>query len=104
MKLQVYPATSVKWPDPADAPGDISEFDRAHVTINGNRMTIRSSNGGRAETVDTLTDITVKGRGKDTTVTGRSRFMIDMVGVPPEDADVTVHFDASPSKCLTNDA
>lgn len=103
--LQVYPSITVKWLNPEDAPGDVSEIERAHVTINGDRMTIRANNeSGRKDVVETLSGIVVKGRGKDTVVTGVSKFMTDRIGIGPEDAEVSISVDADPGKNLTRDA
>lgn len=102
MKLQVFPSTLVSWPEPSDAPNsDLSTIDNAHVVIHGNRMTIRRPNdSGRQDPVDVLTDIAVKGTGANTTVTGISQFMIDHIGLTPEESEVTVKIDASPDRCL----
>ncbi|MBT8241662.1 MAG: hypothetical protein KJN63_10585 [Acidimicrobiia bacterium] len=103
MKLQIFPSTSVKWPDSNDAPIEDDVIEGAHVTIDGDRMTIKRYNeNGRADVVDTITNIVVKGQGAHTTVTGLSQFMIDIVGLTEDDAEVAVVVDASPSKCLTS--
>jgi len=100
-KLQIYPRTHVEWAEAADAPGEISEFDDAHITINGDRMVIaRVGETGRHDTIDTLSEISVKGSGERTTVVGHSQFMMDHIGLPKEEAEVAVVFDGSDSKCL----
>ena len=102
-QLQIYPRTHIQWPEPADAPGEDSEFDDAHIVINGDRMTIgRSVDGGRVNVVDTLTDISIKGSGERTTVVGKSSFMQDRIGLTEEDTEVAVVFDGSAAKCLTS--
>lgn len=103
MKLQIYPRTHVEWPEPSDAPGEDSEFDDAHIVINGDRMTIgRKVDSGRVRVVDTLTEISIKGSGERTTVVGKSTFMKDRIGLTEEDTEVAVVFDGSDSKCLTS--
>lgn len=101
-KLQVFPSTQVSWPEPTDAPNaELSTIDNAHVVISGNRMTIRRPNDvGRQDPVDVITDIMMKGVGENTTVTGISQFMIDHIGLTPEESEVTVKIDASPERCL----
>jgi len=103
-KLQVFPSTKVSWPDPTDSPSaDLPQLDNAHVVIDGNRMTIRRlDDQGRQMPVDVLTEITIKGSGAKTHITGTSSYMVDMVGLPPEDSEVTVEVDTSPSRCLTS--
>jgi hypothetical protein len=102
MKLQIYPSTHIEWPEAADAPGEDSEFDDAHITINGDRMTIgRKVESGRVQVVDTLTEISIKGSGERTTVVGKSEFMKDRIGLVEDDTEVAVVFDGSDKKCLT---
>jgi len=104
MKLQIYPSTTISWPDPDDAPdASTPSIDNAHVVIDGSRMTIRRPNDrGRNAPVDVLTDIVMKGTGENTLVTGKSQFMIDHIGLTPDAAEVTVKVDARTSKCLTS--
>jgi hypothetical protein len=99
---KLYPNTEVRWPDERDAPGDRSVIEHAHVVISGDRMVIRErGDSGRYEPIDTLIEATVKGTGKNTSVTGKSMFMIDNIGLTRDEAEVTVVFDGSPNLCLT---
>lgn len=100
--MKLYPSTRVEWPDPSDAP-DASRavIEDAHVTWHGDRLTIRATaDGGRKDVVDTIYDATMKGSGKTVSVTGVSSFMVDKVGLNPEEAEVTVTFDGERTKCL----
>jgi hypothetical protein len=103
-KLQVFPSTKVSWPDPTDSPSaEFQQIDNAHVVIDGNRMTIRKlDDQGRQMPVDVLSDIAVKGSGVKTNITGISNYMVDMVGLTPEESEVTIEVDTSPSRCLTS--
>lgn len=99
---RIYPNTTVHWPDPSDAPNaDEAEIEHAHVTHHGDRLTVRKKDPqGRWSPVDTLTGVVVKGTGKHITATGKSTFMMTRVGLPDDDADVTLVFDGSRDKCL----
>lgn len=104
MRLQVFPSTKVAWPDPTDSPSaEFQQIDNAHVVIDGNRMTVRRTDDqGRLAPVDVLSNITVKGSGTKTNITGISNYMVDMVGLTPDESEVTIEVDTSPSRCLTS--
>jgi hypothetical protein len=101
MTNKIYPNTPVRWPSEGDAPGDESVIEHAHVVLAGDRVSVRKrEEDGRYQTVDTLIDATVKGSGKNTSVTGKSLFMIDRIGLDAEEAEVTLVFDGSLHLCL----
>lgn len=99
---KIYPNTPLHWPDETDAPlADGNEIEHAHVVLSGDRMSIRRrAASGAYESVDTLIEVSVKGTGKNTAVTGKSLFLIDRVGLDSDDSEVTVVFDGSPNLCL----
>lgn len=101
--MKIFPHTTLTWPDPSDAPNaDATTIDDAHLVYHGNRLTIRRPDEkGRKDLVDTIIEATMKGSGKNTTVTGKSTFMMNTIGLNPADAEVTVTFDGGNSKCST---
>ena len=100
--MKIFPSTKVTWPNPEDSPTEESVIDKAHVTTNGDRVTIRrKSESGRMDVVDTIIDAVWKGSGEKATVTGKSHFMIDKVKIPYDEAEVTVEIVAKNSQCLT---
>jgi hypothetical protein len=100
--MKIFTSTKVTWPNPDDAPTEESVIDKAHVTANGGRVTIRKKNdNGRMDVVDTIIDAVWKGQGEKATVTGKSHFMIDKVQIPYDEADVTVEIVAKNKQCLT---
>lgn len=100
--MKLYPSTRVEWPDPADAPdADRAVIEDAHVTWHGNRLTIRANaESGRKDVIDTIYDATEKGSGSRVTVTGVSTFMVQNIGLTPEESEVTVVYNGERTKCL----
>ncbi len=101
--MKMFPSTKVTWPDASDAPNsDEATIENAHVTFSGDRLTIRKRNDeGRYDVVDSLIQATWKGNGSNVTVTGKSTFMMDTIGLGADDAEVTVAIEAVNGKCLT---
>lgn len=101
--MKIFPSTQVTWPNPDDAPTTDAVIDKAHVTANGNRVTIRRKNKetGRLDVVDTIIEAVWKGAGEKASISGKSMFMIDKVKIPPDEADVVVELVAKNSQCLT---
>lgn len=99
---RIYPNTTVRWPDPSDAPNsEETEIEHAHVVHHGDRLTVRKRDAlGRMSPVDTLIEVSVKGTGKDAVAVGRSMFMMDRIGLSREEAEVTIVFDGSRTKCV----
>ena len=101
--MKLFTSTRVEWADEASCPEpDSNVLEGAHVTWHGDRLVIsRTGESGRKEAIDTIYQATLKGGNtENATVTGVSQFMVDRIGLPPEDAEVTVRVDMRPSRCL----
>ena len=102
--MKLFPSTTVTWTDETDAPPKVEGgvLEGAHVTYAGNRVTIRANDTvGRKAVVDTLVEVEWRSAGATATATGISLYYVNMVGIPREDAEVSVAIAVEKAGCLT---